>query len=114
MSVTPNTLKLKFPAFACEADPRLQLFIDEAQLQISESVFGDFYDTAIGYLTAHLLSSDKMANGGKGFVSSETVGDLSRSYTQAGGILASGLASTTYGQRYLNLLRLVKPTPTVV
>jgi hypothetical protein len=113
VAVTPSTLKLLFPAFACEADPRLQLFIDQASRRVSESVFGDFYDDAVHNLVAHLLTRDKQSNGGKGFVSSETVGDLSRSYTQAGGILASGYSATAYGQEYLKILRLVQPTPMV-
>ncbi len=114
MAVTPNSLKQLFPGFACEADPRLSLFIAQAQRRVSESVFGDYYDDAVSYLTAHLLSREAQANGGKGFVSSESVGDLSRSYTQTGGILASGYSSTTYGQEYLKLVRLVQPSPMVV
>lgn len=114
MAVTATTFKQLFPAFDCESDPRVTSFINAAKRRVSESVFGDYYDDAVNYLTAHLLSRDISQNGGKGQVSSEQVGDLSRSYTQTGGVLATGYNSTAYGQEFVALLRLVKPTPAVL
>jgi hypothetical protein len=113
VAVTPTTFKALFTEFASEGDSRVQLFIDQASRRLSESVFGDYYDDAVGFLTAHMLSRST-ATAGRGFVSSETVGQLSRSYTQSGGILASGYATTSYGQEFSRLLRLVQPSPMVV
>ncbi len=107
-------MKHLFPEFDCENDLRVQLFIDQAERRVSEGVFGDYYEDALGYLTAHLLSRAAQNNSGRGFVSSETVGSLSRSYTQTGGILARGYGTTTHGQEYMRLVRLVQPSPMVV
>jgi uncharacterized membrane protein len=113
MAVTPTTLKQLFPAFASETDARVQLLINAAKRRVSEGVFGVYYDDAVSYLAAHLLARDAAQNGGKGAIASETVGSLSRSYSNATAT-TGGYGSTTYGQEFFALLRLVKPTPTVL
>jgi hypothetical protein len=64
--------------------------------------WGDQRDLALGYLICHVLKID--AQGGNGAVTSEKIGDITRSYARAGSSdKESPFASTSYGQMFLLL-----------
>jgi len=126
MSVTPASIAARFPDLPGVSDSGLvQLKIDEAKLQCSETEWGDLYELGVSYLTAHLMAIQKSGastSGGGGTpvagpITGETVGDQSRSY---GGPAAGGsgtgdasLDSTVYGREYKRLQRIVIKAPIV-
>lgn len=111
MTITPATLKLRFPEVATVSDDRLQLFIDDAALVLNESFWGTKYDLGLSYLTMHYYTvATKEADGQAGSVagvSARSVDGSSLSYNVSTGGNQSDTfySSTSYGQRYLVLLR---------
>lgn len=103
MAVTPADLKAIAPELASETDPRLQLFIDLATDSVNLTAFGTRADKAVALLAAHFTT---MANreGAGGSVSSESLGDWSRSYSTAN-TRDSELNSTAYGQLFITLMK---------
>lgn len=129
---TPAQLKTKLPAFASVPDATIQDAIDEAKASVDESWIEADYQPAIIYLAAHLLAlngvlwSAALAGpvGGLiagGAVSEAKVGDVMvKLGGSSGGAVGgsagsgSGLASTPYGKRYLELLRRNHPAVALV
>jgi hypothetical protein len=120
MSFTAQqTISLRAPQWA--TDPRINDFIAFAQQGLSAAVIGDRYGEAIGLKVLHMMAVEaanggnpgtgtSSGSGGTGTISSESEGDLSRSYasgTASGGKMLNidDLASTQYGQELLKLLR---------
>lgn len=112
MSVNRNDFLSCFPEFDCDQDRKVDLFVSFAERRIDRDVWGDCADEACLYLTAHLLASSGGAGGPGGGVAgpitSESVGNLSRSYGQIN-FNSQGndelFAITKYGQLFLNLRR---------
>lgn len=109
--MTPDSFKLRFPEFASEDDARVQAFIAEAMPHFDLERWGDFFESGIGYLVAHELSSAAKAAAGQnsGFIASKKVGDVTIAYdnSTASMTAANPYLATPYGQRYSNLRRLV-------
>lgn len=106
MTVTAAQIKaLPSGEFSSDSDDTVNEYIAQAQARLSESAFGDLYDTAVKYMTAHLLSSDKTgAHGPAGPVTSESAGSVSRSYATSQGVSGqSGLNNTVYGRRVVEI-----------
>lgn len=110
MTVDVASFRTKFPQFASTTvypndlvDDRIQ----EATSQVSEDWFGDDYDLAIYYLSAHLLVYNSGGSGVSGApVSSVTAGSASVTYAvsapSSGG---SEFDATSFGRRYKYLER---------
>lgn len=115
-----QTIQLRAPQWY--SDPRISDYITYAQQGISADVCGDRYGEAIGLKVLHMLAVEagnggnpgtgtSSGGGGTGLLSSESEGDLSRSYQYASGSSAGvmlnvdDLTSTQYGQELLKLLR---------
>ena len=124
MAVTPTTMKARFPEFASIDDSRIQLFIDDAETEMSAGVWGDLYDRGLSYLVAHLLAigertalSDTGSSGSVSPVTRKKVGDVEVEYA---GIALTELPenallqSTSYGQEHQRLKMLVVPSMVVV
>jgi hypothetical protein len=113
--ITPTTMKNRFPEFVSIADSRIQLFIDDAVLELSPGEWADNYDRGLSYLAAHLLScSISTAAGGgvggmNGPVASRAVGDVSISFgsTLSMDAAAGVYNNTPYGQEYWRLVNLL-------
>lgn len=96
------------------ADPRLSDLIEIAKLQTS-SCFGDKYNLAVALRVCHWLAlearnggdggSSTSGSGTSGVLKSEKEGDLARSYEIGKFGENSDLASTTFGQELLSLIR---------
>ncbi len=115
MAVTPASLKALFTEFAPQDDERVQAFIDMAERRVSEAVFGTLYDDAVAFLTGHLLTKSVQAgSAGGALVSSQTIGSMSRTFVQHGGVVATGYATTAYGAEFLKLRRARTPSPMVI
>lgn len=100
--------------------------LDEARLQVKESVWGDRWDLGVSYLAAHLILLQKSAQGSSisgsrtvvsGPVTSERVGDLSRSYGTGGSSSSTSASqsydSTSYGREFKRLLGSIVTGPIV-
>lgn len=110
MAASPQTVRDIAPELATEPEARLQTFLDFAALSINSSVWGAKADFAQALLAAHYLT---MANrgGAGGALTSEKVGDLSRSYGQLEGAELYG--ATAYGMQYVQLRKTLVITPMV-
>jgi hypothetical protein len=69
--------------------------------QVDPCVWGDLANDGMAYLAAHLAS----IRGNSGLVTSESLGQMSRSYSLPPGIKGS-FALSTYGAEYYRLLRI--------
>lgn len=109
----------KFPEFSNVALARIDLALDEASLQVTEKIWGRFYEVGVLHLAAHILAmhgalSTEATNSPQPLreIGSKTVGSLSVSYTSGKTGFESESGSyylTKYGQRFLELKRLVTP-----
>lgn len=114
MAVSATDIKKFAPELESEPNSRIQFFIDFALLSVNASVFGDKTDKAVALLTAHFMTLSNRGGSG-GSVTSEKVGDLSRSYSAPSGkVSESELATTAYGQMFLTLLKSLSISPRVV
>lgn len=101
--------------FAQEDPARIDMFIEFARLFICESVWGSKAKFAIIYYAAHLLKMSQIAeSGGAGPITSESVGELSRSYGTDASSESGDLSQTTYGQMIRGLRKTILFTPMVV
>lgn len=112
--ITPSTFKVRFPEFVSEEDARIQLFLDDAELILNSTYWGDKLDLGTAYFTAHSLAvANRMAEGGSagttGPVSARAVDGVSVTYGSSAPVAGSqGEAyylSTSYGQKYLALVK---------
>nr|DAP81432.1 MAG TPA: head to tail adaptor [Caudoviricetes sp.] len=109
----------KFPEFKAVDEARIELSLDEAKLQVTEKIWGRFYEVGVLHLAAHILAmqgalSAEATNSSQPLreIGSKAVGSLSVSYTSSKTGFESESGSyylTKYGQRYLELKRLVTP-----
>jgi hypothetical protein len=125
---TAADLKARFPEFAPVADATVTALLDEATARVGESWVERDRRIAQLYLAAHLLASEgepHRTTGGlgasvvtTGVVKRRRVGDVETEFAGAtggaGGGTAGSLATTVYGQRYLELQRLNFPAVAVV
>jgi hypothetical protein len=113
MTCTPADFKTRFPEFDSVTDARVQLFIDDAELEVDEDRWGDLYDKGVCYLTAHLLYIAEQSSAGQGEgggpLSTKTVGDVSLSFGSylTADSKAAVFNSTSYGQEYYRLMMMV-------
>lgn len=123
MAINVSFVQTIAPEFASLASPTIQFFIDQAVPFINFTLWDDKADLAHAYFTAHLMKMSGIngsgaAGGGSlpGPITSETTGDLSRSYGSSGGsgASASSLNSTGYGTIFLSLMKTVQVSPMVV
>lgn len=132
---TVTAFKARYPEFDPVSDARVDVFIGEALSGVDESWIESDYQPAAMALAAHKLvlegeparSADLTASvdvnniGRKikrrkvGDVETEFEGsELSASMADKGSSYTLSLSKTTYGQRYLQLLKLNAPTIRVV
>jgi hypothetical protein len=111
VKVTPESLlilfRVRFPEFVTQADDRLTMYINDALC------IHALCETAVLYLTAHLLTLDMESgagsigagsDGGGGEVVSERAGGVSATYkSQAAKEKDVFYMSTAYGRRYVAL-----------
>ena len=101
-----TSFQARFPEFCEEADPRVQLFLDDAALLMADPAkWLDFYDVAHSYFAAHLLTvAGSTATGDSGIqapMRKQEVDDVM--IEQAVADVHPGLdelLTTAYGKRY--------------
>ena len=117
MTITPSGFKTRFPEFAAVSDDRIQLFLDDANTEVDEATWGDYYERGNYYLAAHLLSIATATAGGSstgaiGSIIKKKVGDIELGYSDAypiGSYYYGYFKNTAYGIEYLRLYDLVCP-----
>lgn len=92
-----------FPEFASTGTVRCALVAEQAQLYVSEGVFGASAEHALMLYTAHLLTLWNRT-GGQGPVVMDKVGDLTTQYA-APMLTAKDMDSTAYGLQFSKLAR---------
>lgn len=116
---TPADLSARFPAFAAVPPAALAGAIAEAQGRVDASWLASDYPVAILLLAAHTLTLDGLGTGAEaaaaaagtlGYASLRSGGlSLERQRPPRGAAEPSILAETTYGRRFLALLKVNQP-----
>jgi hypothetical protein len=129
MAYTPpsaDDFVARFPVFSDKEPAQVQAVLDEALGQVDQTWREADYRPAVMYLTAHLIAIDNsqeddlinVGNTGPGDVVSESFGGLSVSYQRnsrpATSELTQEYGQTSYGRRYLALLRANFPAIAVI
>ncbi len=111
MALTVQFVKDHLTEFDSTADETIQRWIDFSSRQIDVKAWGNRADDGHLFLTGHYLKFDKSGGAlGGGALQSKKVGPLSASFKVSSWMSQGSLSKTTYGQEYLNLLRLVFPS----
>jgi hypothetical protein len=112
MAVTPASIKARYPEFVSVSDDRVQVFIDEATLQVNPSFFNAATDLATTKLTAHIMSRaiTQEEDGGSSDLGNIADMRLGQSQVSFDSALIERSAdneylSTPYGVEYYALLR---------
>lgn len=119
---TAAELKIRFPGFAAVDDAVVQAALDEAAFYVDETWISESqFKTGRMLYAAHVLTLDKQGAGlesrlaGLSGFSSVTLGPMQISGGGKSGSEAFGsLSSTSYGVRFLALLRMNSPGVAVV
>lgn len=117
---TVTQFKIRHNAFTPVCDELVEAVIDEASGYVDQSWLERDFQPALMFLTAHFLMMEGHLSGGptaaSGPITSEKLGDASVSYGSftAEGKSVSDFTATSYGRRYLELLRVNQPAVAVV
>ncbi len=106
------SFKIRFPEFDTVDNARVDLFIGDSVIMLNETYWGDKYDLGLYYLTAHYLSLSIKSGAGSPFSGSGPIASRSVDGTSVAYAVAASddewknyLLRTTYGQRYLALVK---------
>lgn len=86
-----------------DGDARFAQLLAVADKIVSSTLFMNLREEAIMYLTAHLLSASKQDSGGRGPLSSISIGGISRTYTLPYLNQKTQLGMTQYGLFYMEI-----------
>lgn len=110
-TITSQYFLTLFDEFQTVPNAKLEIFIGLATLRVAPSVWGAAAQYATALLTAHMIAAGGGAGGSGGAaggaLSSESVGDLSRSFSTVGsaGTGDQEYMTTRYGIAYVELRR---------
>lgn len=109
-----SDIKARYPALSDISDPTVSVAIADAAPWFDEQRWGSFYAQGVAAFVAHTLTADKAAaksasGGASGPVVEKKVGDVVIKYspTSYRKDTDASFATTIYGQRYLQLRRMV-------
>jgi hypothetical protein len=117
---TALSMKLKFPEFRLQDDAVLELDIEEARVSAGNQYVDDANQSlATVYLAAHytMVRVSRAESGTGQVVKSESFGPMSITYDTASqpvNLDPSDFASTPYGLRYMELVKLNVGGPMVI
>lgn len=108
MSITRDQFRAYFEEFSSVSDTKTDLYLGVSASRVDSTAWGTCAEYAQALLTAHMLASagSGAADGGSsGAVTSESVGDLSRSYgsMDVKSDADKPLTQTKYGREFLSL-----------
>lgn len=96
MSTTVSRVRGIARHLAKLSDEDIQMYINDASLEVPPSIGNTYKERMVRYLAAHLATLNVRR------ATSQSVSDISHSFNAATG---HGLLSTEYGQEYLRLQR---------
>lgn len=114
--MTPTEFKARFPEFSSETDDRVQLFINDADPLFDQARWDDLYPVGLANLVAHelVVANEQTAAAGKiSRLANDTltkkVGDVQvgKDTMLLNKQAENPYMRTSYGQKYLNLRKLV-------
>ena len=117
MAVTKADVVLIAPELSAVADGVFTAYLADAELELDLAAYGERADLAKKlHVAHHMTRSGYGTGGGRGDVTSESVGQVSRSYAAptSSSSTPSPLSSTRYGQRLIALNRSLSPRVLVV
>lgn len=94
---TVAEFRIRFPEFDLATDEYLKFQLDDAALELDETVWGKLYSLGVGYLAAHKMTLSPFGMNAKLM---GTIDSVARDNTVT-------YSSTTYGRNYQRLLRAV-------
>lgn len=92
-----------------DADPLVALVLEQVDRHVPEGVFGTFTEEAQRYLGAHLLSMAFQPEGGRGPLSTESIGGVSQGFTLPWLNQKTVLGGTQFGLHFLEIRNRVVP-----
>lgn len=87
------------------SDPEVVMVLEDVALWITETKFGTHTELAQRYAAAHFLSIANQPVGGRGPLSSESVGGVSQTFTLPYLNQKTVLGSTQFGLMYMEVAR---------
>lgn len=109
MAATLVQYRARFPEHDSVADATVELYLDDANTDVTSTEFGDRLTRAQLYYAAHFVESSPeggSSGGSNGPVKSRTVGSVSVTFgdiSQGGGANTMWIDSTPYGREYRRL-----------
>lgn len=113
MALTPSGFKTRYEEFDSVSDSKIQVFLDDSELELNVSVWGSYYDKGGYALAAHGLKLSQLESSVPGgSISSKKVGDVQINYNvkSPDSSLEYYYNSTPYGQEYYRLMQLIAPS----
>lgn len=92
-----------------DTDDEVVLVLADVALHVTDIVFGSYQEMAQRYLAAHFLSLAKQPVGGRGPLSSYSIGGISRTFTLPYLNQKTVLGSTQYGLMFMELRDMAIP-----
>ncbi len=117
MTISVSSFKMRFPEFEASDDSAIQFALDEASSFVDDTWITNDAVLAQMYLAAHSIAvSEASADVGGRTIVSESIGIISASYgtAQTSSSDGSALKRTSYGERYLSLLRRNHPPVAII
>ena len=96
-----------------DSDPAVVLALADVALFVDEPEFGRYTEMAQRYLVAHVLAQALTEGEGRGAISSESIGGITRSWTMPNLNVKTAIATTQYGLKFLEL-RSMRVVPAVM
>ena len=111
--VTLSEFRIRFPEFSAVLDARIEIFLSDAEEDLSLLAWGKYYDRGVYYLTAHRLTlADSTQTSSTFATNSKSVGSVSIGY--AVNARDDNYSATKYGQEYLNLKLKIRAVPCLI
>lgn len=117
MSITwENIRDMPSGEFNSISQETIEFYLSQATLRLNISYFGGLYDSALLYLTCHLLAQDLSgSNTGFGGITRFKAGELEQDFGGSqNSTIPATYSATSYGRRYYEIVRLCSVTPIVV
>lgn len=105
---------LSFMTKELSDNERAEVWLEMAELQVSQEYFGKSFPLALCYFASHIGTLETRGNGDEvGSLTSKSEGSISVSYSPAGSGTDDDLLQTTYGRMFLNLRHNCRPVPSI-
>lgn len=98
MAISATDIQSMFSEFASTDSSLITTYLNFAATRISDSYFGNLYDQAHAYLTAHMLKIESSGTVSSSSITSKKVGDIQTNYANPSS--SASLGETIYGKMF--------------